>query len=236
LNRGSGLEGDSVSVIFFRHPAAMPRVVLIEDQIMFRASLAVLLQSKVGASIAGEFGSGFAFLEAIPSLGQIDLILLDIQLPGDDGITLTPRFKKLLPEVRIILLSSVREAYQLHRALQSGADGYVHKDDSPEALANAIQSVLSGGCYFGYTIQQLRRQMGVDPDCFSKILSSKEQEILELLGQGLSNDDAAPILALTPESVQTHRRNIMRKLGLHSGTQLQAYALKNGFTSVSELR
>jgi DNA-binding NarL/FixJ family response regulator len=164
------------------------------------------------------------------------LILLDIQLPGDDGITLAGRFTQLLPATRIILLSSVREHYQLHRALQSGVDGYVHKDDSPDALAAAVQTVLAGGCYFGQTVQQLRRQMSQDPDCFSKILSTKEQEVLELLGQGLTNEEAGPLLALSPETVQTHRRNIMRKIGAHNATQLQAYALKHGFTSVSDLR
>jgi two-component system NarL family response regulator len=214
----------------------MIRVVLVEDQLMFRASLSVLLQSKLGASVIGEFSSGYAFLEAQPSLGRIDLILLDIQLPGDDGITLAGRFSPLLPDTKIILLSSVREDYLLHKALQSGADGYVHKDDSPDALAGAIETVMGGGCYFGYTVQQLRRQMGLDPDCFNKVLSSKEQEVLELLGQGLTNEEAAPMLALSPETVQTHRRNIMRKLGLHSAMQLQAYALKHGFTTIPELR
>lgn len=214
----------------------MIRVVLVEDQLMFRSSLSVLLQTKMNATVIGEYSSGYAFLEAQPSLGPIDLILLDIQLPGDDGITLSGRFAQLMPDTKIILLSAVREEYLLHKALQSGADGYVHKDDSTDALAGAIQTVMAGGCYFGYTVQQLRRQMGVDPDCFTKVLSTKEQEVLELLGQGLSNEEAAPMLALSPETVQTHRRNIMRKLGLHNAMQLQAYALKHGFTTVSELR
>jgi DNA-binding NarL/FixJ family response regulator len=212
------------------------RVVLIEDQVMFRSSLNVLLQSKLGATVVGEYASGFAFLEAQPTIGRIDLILLDIQLPGDDGITLAGRFLGQFPEIKIILLSSIREEYLLHKALQSGAQGYVHKDDSLEALAGAIQTVMQGGCYFGYTVQQLRRQMGIDPDSFTKVISEKEQEVLELLGQGLTNEEAAPMLALSPETVQTHRRNIMRKLGLHNAMQLQAYALKRGFTTVSELR
>ncbi|PTY04293.1 hypothetical protein DB347_20585 [Opitutaceae bacterium EW11] len=215
----------------------MHRVVLIEDQVMFRASLAVLLQSRfAGTQVIGEFDSGESFFAAAPKLGQIDLVLLDIQLPGEDGVSLAGRFEKELPGTKIILLSSVRADYVLHRALQSGADGYVHKDDPPESLASAIDTVLGGGCYFGHTIQQLRRQMGVNPGCFNKVLSPKEQEVLEYLGQGLSNEEAAPILALSPETVQTHRRNIMRKLGLHNATQLQSYALKHGFTTISELR
>lgn len=214
----------------------MLRVVLVEDQVMFRSSLAVLLESKFKATIVGAYSSGFNFLDAQPGLGQVDLILLDIQLPGEDGITLCSRFATIMPQTKVILLSSVREEYLLHRALQSGADGFVHKDDPPEALGSAIESVMQGGCYFGHTVQQLRRQMGHDPISFSKILTDKEQEVLELLGQGLTNDEAAPMLAQSPETVQTHRRNIMRKLGVHSAIQLQSYALKRGFTSVSELR
>jgi DNA-binding NarL/FixJ family response regulator len=203
---------------------------------MFRASLSLLLKSKLNANIIGEFSSGYSFLEAYTGLGSIELILLDIQLPGDDGITLAGRFAPLLPASKIILLSSIRENYLLHKALQTGVDGYVHKDDSPETLLSAIETVMGGGCYFGYTVQQLRRQMGLDPDCFSKVLSSKEQEVLELLGQGLTNEEAAPMLALSPDTVQTHRRNIMKKLGLHNAMQLQAYALKQGFTTISDLR
>jgi DNA-binding NarL/FixJ family response regulator len=78
--------------------------------------------------------------------------------------------------------------------------------------------------------------MGHNPESFNKILTDKEQGVLELLGQGLSNEEAAPLLALSPDTVQTHRRNIMRKLGLHSALQLQSYALKRGFTSVDDLR
>jgi DNA-binding NarL/FixJ family response regulator len=213
----------------------MFRIVIIEDQVMFRSALTVMLETKLKASVIGAYGAGCAFLDAHTTLGKIDLILLDIQLPGEDGITLCGRLSILLPETKVILLSSVKEDYLLHKALQSGADGYVHKDDSMEALIGAIETVMQGGCYFGYTVQQLRRQMGHNPESFSKILTDKEQEVLELLGQGLSNEEAAPMLALSPETVQTHRRNIMRKLGLHSALQLQSYALKRGFTSVSEL-
>jgi DNA-binding NarL/FixJ family response regulator len=214
----------------------MLRIVIIEDQVMFRSALAVTVESKIKATVIGAYGSGYLFLDAQPNLGKIDLVLLDIQLPGEDGITLAGRFRTLLPETRVILLSSVKEDYLLHKALMSGADGYVHKDDSMEALASAIETVMQGGCYFGNTVQQLRRQMGNNPGSFSKILTDKEQEVLELLGQGLTNEEAAPMLALSPETVQTHRRNIMRKLGLHSALQLQSYALKRGFTSVTELR
>lgn len=214
----------------------MLRVVIIEDQVMFRTALGVMLESKLKLSIIGAYSSGAAFLEARAGLGQIDLILLDIQLPGEDGITLVGRYSVLLPGTKVILLSSVREDFLLHKALQSGADGYVHKDDPAEALISAIESVVQGGCYFGQTVQQLRRQMGHNPDHFSKLLTEKEQQVLELLGQGLSNEEAAPLLALSPDTVQTHRRNIMRKVGAHSAMQLQAYALKHGFTSVDELR
>jgi len=214
----------------------MLRIVIVEDQVMFRSALSIMVESKARATVIGAFGSGAAFFEALPTLGKISLVLLDIQLPGDDGITIAGRLSELLPETKVILLSSVKEDYLLHKALQSGADGYVHKDDSMEALIGAIDTVMQGGCYFGHTVQQLRRQMGHNPESFSKILTDKEQEVLELLGQGLSNEEAAPMLALSPETVQTHRRNIMRKLGLHSAMQLQSYALKRGFTSVNELR
>jgi len=213
----------------------MFRIVIIEDQVMFRSALTVTVESKIQATVIGAFGSGGAFFDAQPTLEAIDLILLDIQLPGEDGIALVGRLGSLLAETKVILLSSVKEDYLLYKALHCGADGFVHKDDSMEALIGAIEIVMQGGCFFGHTIQQLRRQMGQNPESFSKILTDKEQEVLELLGQGLSNEEAAPMLALCPDTVQTHRRNIMRKLGLHNAMQLQSYALKRGFTSVADL-
>lgn len=214
----------------------MAGVVLIEDQVMFRSSMSVFLSSKAGLTVVGTFGSGFAFFEAVPSLPTFELALLDIQLPGESGIELTVKINEQFPHVKVILLSSVREDFILHQALRSGADAIVHKDDTPETLLHAITTVVSGGCFYGHTIQQLRRAMAQNPDFFAKILSEKEQAVLELLGQGLSNEDAAPLLALSPETVQTHRRNIMRKLGVHSTAQLQSYALKRGFTTVTDLR
>jgi len=214
----------------------MLRIVIIEDQEMFRSALTVMVEEKLKASVIAGFSTGHAFLDALATLGKIDLVLLDIQLPGEDGTTLAGRFSTLLPETKVILLSSVKEEYLLHKALHSGADGYVHKDDSMEALIGAIETVMKGGCYFGHTVQQLRRQMGLNPQSFSKILTDKEQQVIELLGQGLSNEEAAPMLAQSVDTVQTHRRNIMKKLGLHNALQLQSYALKSGFTSVTELR
>lgn len=214
----------------------MLRIVIIEDQVMFRTALAMTLESKIQSSVIGGYATCAEFQEALPSLGQISLILLDIQLPGEDGITFCGRVSEIAPTAKVILLSSVKEDYLVHKALQAGADGFVHKDDPVESLVSAIETVMQGGCYFGQTVQNLRRQMGHNPDSFSKILTDKEQEVLELLGQGLSNEEAAPMLALSPETVQTHRRNIMRKLGLHSALKLQSYALKRGFTSVTELR
>lgn len=214
----------------------MLKIAIIEDQVMFRSALTMMLESKIQASVVGGYATAAAFEEALPKLGKISLVLLDIQLPGEDGLAFFNRFLKGIPDLRVILLSSVKEDYLLHQALQAGTDGYVHKDDSTESLLSAIETVMQGGCYFGQTVQQLRRQMGHNPESFTKILTEKEQAVLELLGQGLSNEEAAPMLVLSPETVQTHRRNIMRKLGLHSALQLQSYALKRGFTSVTELR
>jgi DNA-binding NarL/FixJ family response regulator len=214
----------------------MIRIALVEDQLMFRSSIAHLLKTQLSPAEVAEFGDGAEFLSVIQQSTTPDLVLLDIHLPGEDGITLVPKLRERCPQMKIVLLSSIREDYMLYRALQSDVDGYVHKDDSPEVLIQAIKTVLSGDCFFGKTVQQLRRELGSNPSHFNKLLSQKEQQVLELLGQGMTNEEVAPMLALSAETVQTHRRNIMRKLNLHTASQLQAYALKRGFTSISELR
>ncbi len=218
-------------------PTSQPlRVVIVDDQVMFRATLGYFLQTKLKAKVVGNYGNAANFFAELPKLEGVDLVVTDILLPGEDGVAFATRILTQLPGMKIVILSAARQEFLVNKALKSGTMAYVHKDDSPDALLSAIQAVMHGGCYFGQTVQRIRRQMMLDTENFTKVISEKEQIVLGLIGRGMANEDAAPLLSVSPDTVQTHRRNIMKKLGLHSAQQLTAYALKHGFVTIADLR
>jgi DNA-binding NarL/FixJ family response regulator len=217
-------------------PSSQPlQLVIVDEQVMFRATLAHFLQNKLKLKVVASCGTLAQFFGELPKLKQVDIVVTDIVLPDGDGIALASRAMTELPSAKILILSGARQEFLVNKALKAGTAAYVHKDDSSDSLLSAIQAITHGGCYFGQTVQRIRRQMMLDNTNFSKVISEKEQEVLQLLGRGMSNEDAAPHLGVSPDTIQTHRRNVMKKLNLHSAQQLTAYALKHGFITIGDL-
>ncbi len=169
-------------------------------------------------------------------LSEADLMLLDIRLPDGDGLDFIEEMGRGQLSTPVLLFSSSCEDYIVHRVNRSFVQGFVHKDESPEVLLTAIQMVAAGGSFFSprFTVQQ--RRMGKDQSSFEKRLSPREQELLRLIGSGFTDDEAASMLGLSVHTVRTHRQNVMEKLNLHSAKDVQAYALKTGFTTVDRLQ
>lgn len=184
--------------------------------------VAVLAEAIPGGEVAS-----VAELEKVE--GTFELLLIDLELT--DGMSLNwleARTKS--HHEKAIILSAVSEDFVLYRALRSSVMGYVHKQDDMEILKLAVQSVLAGSIFFSPRMQSLRQRMNSDPNCFVKILSEREQQILELIGAGVGNDEAASVLGLKAATVADHRKNIMAKLDLHSQADLMQYALRKGFS------
>jgi two-component system response regulator NreC len=212
------------------------KIVLVEDQAMFRGLLEKICRQHFHLSVVGEAEDAATGLELCRRY-QPDLVLLDLNLPDRDGVSLVEDLLAVAPGLRILALSSECDDYTLYRLLNSGIHGYVDKNrQSVEVLKVAINEVMNGRVFFAAVVQQVRLRLRMEPGAFPKLLSPREQEILSVLGGGLNDEDAAEELRLSRHTVGCHRRNIMSKLGLHRTPDLIRYAVDKGFSKLNAFR
>ena len=210
-------------------PAARIRTVLIEDQTLVAEGIAAVLHQIAGLELKKVFPTASAALADEPVLRDADLALVDFHLGSKDEEKRLCELPGRFPSVRWIWLSGAVSTASLLRIDALRFHGFVHKDDSSTHLLDAVLAVMSGRVYQSPTARSLLKEIAHSPLSVPKILSPREQEILALVGQGLANEDIAAVLSLSASTVQTHRRNIMGKLGLHTSVALQAYAQQGGF-------
>lgn len=193
----------------------------------------LLVQRRI-AEVTCEFGSAAEARAGIEAIAKTEAALVDIRLPDGDGIDLALELRARLPKLKIILVSSSVEQYIVHRVMESGIMGFVHKGDDADTLATAVEQVTSGGLYLSPQFVEAR-ELYKSGGGFRLVLSPRETEVLKVIGAGFSDGEASELLGLAVTTVATHRRNIMGKLGLHTAQELQAYALTNGFVTVGGL-
>jgi DNA-binding NarL/FixJ family response regulator len=212
------------------------KIVLIEDQAMFRDLLKKICRDHFRLSVVGEAEDAATGL-ALCQKHKPDIVLLDLNLPDRDGVSMADELLAMDPRVRILALSTECDDYTLYRVLNSGMHGYVDKNrQSVEVLKQAIDEVIKGRVFFTEVVQQVRQKLRTEPKAFPKVLTEREQELLSLLGGGLTNEEVARVLHLSRYTVQLHRRNIMSKLGLHRTPDLIRYAVNKGFAKLSSFR
>lgn len=210
------------------------KIVVVEDQTMVRGLVArVCRDAFPDAEEIAEVGDGTSALAACRRL-RPDLILLDLELPDTDGLDLLAELRRHAPpSLRVLVLSSHTEPFSLSRLRAAKIHGFVDKNEqSPETLCTALREVVAGRPYFSAVVDRGHAALRADPRAFDKLLSDREQELLRLFGQGLSNEEVASRHGLTPVTARNHRRNIMGKLGIHSTPELIQYAIENGFARI----
>lgn len=208
----------------------LTRVFLVDDHAIFRAGLRALLELYPDLEVVGEANDGE---EAIRKVQEIrpDIVLMDIALPGMDGLTAAREILNLLPSCRILLLSQYENREYVLPGLRIGAAGYILKRSAADQLLQAIRTVRAGRSYIDPAVTDLViegfRQKGTPsaPDGFES-LSEREREVLVLLAKGYKIRKIASILNLSPKTVDFHRANIMNKLGLKNRAELTQYALR----------
>ena len=203
---------------------------IIEDHTLIRELLvAMCAQSAPGARVTGakDAASGLEMCRHV----QPEIVFLDLALPDRDGLDLLPDLFAACPSCKVIALSSYTDEFTLHRAMHSNVHGFVDKNEQPlEVLEEAMGTVMKGHRYFSSVAQRVRANLRSDPAAFDKLLSDWEQQLLGLLGRGLSNEDIAAKEKLSAVTVRNHRCRIMAKLGIHSTPELINYAVEKGFT------
>ena len=213
----------------------MIKVFLADDHQMFRQGLNSMLTKTGEIEIIGEAADGILALKELESI-QPDVAILDISMPGLNGIELCKRIRKQQAKVKVLILTMQADPYFTTEALEAGAHGYLLKEESFSSLIDSIKAVHNGKIVLSPSLQSHVLEDAVEKskqgkDCTIH-LTKREREILQQVAEGSTNQEIADLLFISPATVDTHRKNIMKKLGIHSVAGLVKYAIRHGFISV----
>ena len=209
------------------------RLLLVDDHVVVRSGLRMLLEPEADFEIVGEAGSGREALKAVAEM-RPDIVLMDIGLPDISGIEAAAEIKRLRPETAIVALTIHEDEEYFFKMLAAGASGYVPKRAAPEELLTALRAAATGEVYLYPSLAKLLVTDYLAQDSAARPaealdgLTDREREVLAHLADGASNGEIAETLSISPKTVARHRENIMRKLGLHSRTELVKYAIRKG--------
>jgi NarL family two-component system response regulator LiaR len=213
------------------------RVLIADDHAIVRKGLCALLATEPGIEVVAEAEDGSQAV-ALVARTQPDVILMDLVMPGTDGLEATRNILAAQPQTRILVLTSFDGDDKVFPAIKAGALGYLLKDSGPEELIQAIQQVHDGESSIHPSVaRKLLRQLARPDEPASGIesLTEREVEVLRLVAQGQSNREIAEELTISEATVRTHVSNILGKLELCSRTQAALYALKKGLASLNDL-
>ncbi len=213
---------------------ALIRLLIVDDHAVVRSGLSALLSDNELLEVVGEAAEG---KEAIALAGQLqpDVVLMDLSMPhGMDGMTATTSLKELFPDIAVLVLTMHDDEDYLFRAIHAGASGYILKSAPHEELLTAIKLVAEGNAYLNPTAT--KRLMGEYLDRANQNeqlndlqqLSEREQEVLSWVAKGYSNKEIAEGLIISVKTVESHKSNVMEKLGLRTRPELVQYAMKKG--------
>ncbi|HEU4757659.1 MAG TPA: response regulator transcription factor [Agromyces sp.] len=214
------------------------RVVIADDQLLVRAGFRALLQAEDGIDVVGEASTGEELL-AIVRAAPVDVVLMDIRMPGGDGLWATERIAAdpSLDGVRVVVVTTFELDEYVARAVRAGASGFLVKDTEPVDLIRAVRVVAGGEALLSPGVtRRLLERMAVGlrdaPDA-SRLaaLTEREREVLRLVGQGLTNDEIAERLVLSPLTAKTHVSRIMSKLHARDRVQLVVVAYESGLVT-----
>ena len=204
----------------------MIRVAIADDHPMMREGLKYMLGRQEDLEIVGEAGNGFEVIAAVRAL-DIDVLVLDLNMPGRHGIELITQVVSEAPKVSILVWSGLDERQYALRAMRAGARGYVNKERDPSQLLDAIRRVASGQRWIDLEVAELITQawLSPNPDLPHTCLSPREYEIFWLLIQGYSVAEIAQSQFLSNKTVSTHKTHILAKMNMHSVVELVHYAV-----------
>jgi two-component system response regulator NreC len=225
------------------------KLMLVDDHDVVRTGLRSFLETQAGFEVIAEAKNGLQALEKAKETHP-DIVIMDITMPDMDGMEATLQLKKLYPECQILALTVHADKQYFMKMLEAGASGYITKQAAADELVAAIQAVAAGHVYLQPALarwlledyqQLVKRVMPPSPDeTIEKdkdaidldILSQRERQVLELVGEGLNNHDIGKRLGLSPKTIARHRERIMKKLNMHSRTELVKFAIRTGLISL----
>jgi DNA-binding NarL/FixJ family response regulator len=210
------------------------RVVLADDHKMILAALRAMLDREADIAVVGEASDGLALLELVAQEAP-DVVVVDVGMPGMNGIEATRRMIAGRPRLNVIALSAYSDKRFVLEMLNAGARGYLVKASAGDELARAIRAIMQGRTYLcpevaGAIVEAMRSKNTATDNAAVK-LGQREREVLALLAEGRNSTEIAARMFIAVSTVEVHRRNIMRKLNLHSVAELTKYAIREGLTA-----
>lgn len=207
------------------------KVLLVDDHTVVRNGVRLMLSSAADIEVAGEATSAVEAVQAI-NAQRFDVALIDIALPGKNGLDLLKSLQISHPELAVLILSTYAEDIYAMRAIKLGAAGYLTKDSSAATLVEAVRKASKGGKYVSPSLaEKFASVIGGKSAATHEVLSDRELEVLKLLARGESLVNIGERLHLSPKTVTTYRSRILDKMGLGSNAELTRYALENGLLS-----
>ncbi|MBU3012274.1 response regulator transcription factor [Polaribacter vadi] len=208
------------------------KIILADDHKLLRDGLRNIIEQKSHMQIIGEAADGREVIKLCTKL-KPDVIVMDVSMPGLNGVEATKQINKQHPDIKIIGLSMYSSKQFIQGMFKAGAFGYLLKDGSSDELVTAICTVTENRRYLSKHLDQellvlLKKGKSLD----NVELSSREKEVLQLIAEGKSSKDIGEILFLSSKTIDVHRNNIMKKLDLHSIPELTKYAIQKGLTSL----
>lgn len=209
------------------------KLFIVDDHTLVRQGLSAILEHQGDINVVGQCGDGSAAVEQI--LGSSpDVVLLDLSLPGLNGLEVCRRLSKASGSLSILVLTMHAEEEYVAEAFRGGACGYLLKEAASEQLVEAVRKAAAGEVFLspGISPRILRRLASKPSDDLYTVLTPREREVLKLIADGKSNRLIADQLGLSVKTVDTHRWRLMRKLNIHDQTSLVKYAIRKGLSSL----
>lgn len=213
----------------------MIRIAIADDHAIVREGLKRIVSSCEGMQVVGEAADGIEVMQRVRAL-DIDVLMLDLSMPGRSGMELIKLVRAEKPRLRILVLSMHQEMQYAVRAIKSGASGYLTKESAPAQLEQAIRKIAAGGAFISAEVAQ-QLALGAMPGSAAvphESLSNREFEVLRLLAGGISVTEIAGQLNLSVKTVSTHKANLMQKMSLTNSSELVRYAIRHGLASQLE--
>ncbi|NLE95908.1 MAG: response regulator transcription factor [Dehalococcoidia bacterium] len=203
------------------------RVLIADDHAVVRQGIRQILSDAPELEVVAEASNGLDVLEVVSGMG-VDVVILDLSMPGLSGLETMKRLRQDYPSVRILVLSMHPEEQYAVRVMKWGASGYLTKDSAPEELVAAVRSVASGHKYVTSTLaERLAEELGRGADRLPhEALSDREYQVMLLMAEGLTGRDIADRLALSAKTVSTYRARLLRKMNMATNSELIKYALR----------
>jgi DNA-binding NarL/FixJ family response regulator len=207
-------------------------VMIADDHTVVRQGVRRILEADPDIEVVGEAGDGLAAIESVKALRPA-VVLMDVGLPLLNGIDCTREIVKAAPQVKVVMLSMHADRAYVRRSIEMGACGYVLKDAEDLDLVGAVKAVARGGSYFSPAVATQLRMHLVTPsepagDSELSLLTDRERQVLQLVAEGKSNKEIATILDVGVSTVDSHRKHVLEKLGLHNTADLVRFAVRHG--------